>query len=132
MSIHWEENTSEPELQDIVDSFQSLRKSDKKKLLKNFFKKYEDRLEKLVTALCESLDAMISEVIIVPIHGVAKTLDSVADAEKYIMHYDETSMAPILRYEIVVRYSNGKKFTMECADKAEAIQFLSQYTHGQR
>lgn len=128
LSIHWEENTSDADLQDIVDSFHALDDAKMRRLLRNFFKTYSDRLKALADALCESLDTTISEVVVVPIHGVAQTLDTISDAVKFIMDYDESTSVPILRYEIIVRYNNGDEYTMKCSNKSKAIQFLNQYT----
>lgn len=128
LSIHWEENTSEAELQDIVDSFHALDDAQIQRLHRNFFKTYNDCLKALADALCESLDTTISEVLVVPIHGVVQILDTISDAVKFIMDYDESTSAPILRYEIIVRYHNGEEYAMKCNSKSKAIQFLNQYT----
>lgn len=128
LSIHWEENTSDSDLQDIVDSFHALDDVQIQRLLSNFFETYSDRLKALGDTLCESLDTTISEVVVVPIHGVAQTLDTITDAVKFIMDYDENTSAPILRYEIIVRYNNDDEYTMKCSNKNKAIQFLNQYT----
>ena len=128
LSIHWEENTSDSDLQDIVDSFRALDDAQIRRLLINFFETYSDRLKALADALCESLDTTIAEVVVVPIHGIAQTLDTIGGALKFIMDYDETTSVPILRYEIIVRYNNGAEYTMKCSNKSKAIQFLNQYT----
>ena len=127
LSIHWEENTSDAELQAIVDAFHALDDAQKQRLLGNFFNTYGNRLEALADALCESLDTTISDVIVVPIHGMAQTMDTISDAVKFVMDYDENMAAPILRYEITVRYNNGDEYTMKCSSKSKAVQFLNQY-----
>ncbi len=128
LSIHWEENTSDSDLQDIVDSFHALDDTQMHRLLRNFFKTYSNRLKSLGDALCDSLDTTISEVVVVPIHGIAQTLNTISDAVKFIIDYDENTSAPILRYEIIVRYNNGDEYTMKCSNKNKAIQFLNQYS----
>ncbi len=128
VSIRWEEDTSGEELLNIMDSFQALELRDSDTLNQHFFIEFADRLEKLAQALCESLDTKISEVVVVPMHGVAQALSSAEAAIDFARGYDESSAVPILRYEIIVRYSNGKEYTMKCSSKAKAIQFLNQYT----
>lgn len=127
LSIHWEENTGDSELQDIADSVRALDNAQMQRLLETFFQTYSERLKALGDALCESLDITISEVVIIPIHGVPQPLGSICDAVRFIMDYDESAFAPILRYEIIVRYSNGDEYTMKCSNKSKAIQFLNQY-----
>lgn len=128
LSIHWEETTENADLQAIVDAFHALNDAQIEELRGNFFENYSNRLEALATALCESLDTTISEVVVVPIHGAAQTLGSINDAVNFIMAYDEGSMVPLLRYEIIIRYNNGDEYTMKCSNRAKAIQFLNQYT----
>lgn len=129
LSIRWEENTSESELQDIVNAFHALDDARTTELLNRFFETYGERLEALASALCEALDTTVSEVVVVPVHGIVKTLHTVTDAVRFIADYDEqTTTAPVLRYEIIVRYNNGDEYTMKCSNKAKAIQFLYQYT----
>lgn len=128
LSIHWEENTSDSALQNIVDSFLALDDTQKHRLLRTFFHTYKDRLKALADALCESLNTTISEVVVVPIHGIAQILDTISDAVRFIIDYDENKSAPILRYEIIVKYNNGEEYTMKCNNKSKAIQFLNQYT----
>ena len=128
LSIHWEESTSDSELQDIVYSFHALDGVQRECLIRTFFDTYKDRLKALADALCESLDRTISEVVVVPIHGTAQILDTISDAVTFIMNYNENTLTPILRYEIIVRYNNGDEYTMKCKNKSNAIQFLNQYT----
>lgn len=127
ISIYWEEDTSALELKNMVAAVCSLDDQQKRMLMNKFFEKYKERLEGLALALCKSLDIIISEVIVIPVHGSAKSWGAVTDAIKFITEYDENSKVPILRYEIIVRYSNSDEFTMKCSNKQKAIQFLNQY-----
>ena len=127
LSIRWEETTSEAELQYIADSFRALDDADSHQLLQAFFTTCKDRLEDLAAALCNALNTTVSEIVVVPMHGVAQKLDTIQDAVAFVVNYDESSKAPVLRYEMIVRYSNGDEYTMKCTNKAKAIQFLNQY-----
>ena len=130
VSIRWEESTSDAELQRIVDAFQSLTVADKEALTYTFYSMFDSRLGELAQALTNSLGTTISQVIVIPIHGIAHVVASIIDAVEYIMRYDEEGgqSIPVLRYEITVRYSNGDEYTMKCANKTKAIQFLRQYS----
>ena len=128
ISIHWEENTSEADLQRIADSLRFLDDVRRNQLFINFFAMYQKRLNELALRLCEALDTFVSDVVVVPIHGTPKTLHSIDDAINFVLQYDESSVVPILRYEIIVRYSNGDEYTMKCYNKSKAVQFLNQYT----
>lgn len=128
LSIRWEENTSEADLQKIVTKFQSFGERQFARLRKYFFAMYDSQLKGLAKELCDSLDTTITEIVVIPIHGTATILESVSDAVKFVLEYDEDGRAPILRYEITVRYSSGDEYTMKCANKTKAVQFLNQYS----
>ena len=130
VSIRWEENTSDAELQRIAEDFQSLTDQNKAKLFQTFYTMYGTQLAGLAHALMDSLETTIAEVLLVPIHGSPHIVPSISDAIQYITNYNESSkeLIPILRYEVTVRYSNGDEYTMKCADKSKAIQFLRQYS----
>lgn len=130
ISIRWEESTSDSELQRIAEDFQALTDKEKVKLLHTFYTMYATQLAGLANALMESLSTTIAEVLIVPIHGAPHVVTSISDAVLYITNYNESAnkIIPILRYEITVRYSNGDEYTMKCANKSKAIQFLRQYS----
>lgn len=127
LSIRWEEDTSEADIQKIASKFEKLTPAQIKKLRANFFTMYKKQLDDLANALSNSLEATISEVIVIPLHGMAKSLCDADEAVQYILSYDETTSEPIYRYEIIVRYNNGDEYIMRCANKAKAIQFLNQY-----
>ncbi len=129
VSIRWEEDTNEETIQKIIDdlSFVLSDYNDVIKLQKCFYCMYEQQLESLVEALCNSLDTVITEVIVIPIHGVPQICESIEMAVNFIMWYNEKNVVPILRYEIIVKYNNGEEYTMGCSDKRKAIQFLNQY-----
>lgn len=130
VSIRWEEDTNEKKLQDIVDdlSLALSNDSDIRKLQKHFYIMYKQHLEYLAETLCKSLDTVITEVIVIPVHGAPRICESVEKAVHFILNYNEKTVSPILRYEITVRYNNGEEYTMKCSDKRKAIQFLNQYT----
>lgn len=127
LSIHWEEDTSESDLQHLVEAYHSLDDTAKHALSQHFFRMYKPRLDDFASTLCESLDTAISEVIVIPLHGISQTVPSVSKAKEFIQNYDETSSVPIFKYEIIVRYNNGEEYTMKCSDKTKAIRFLNQY-----
>lgn len=126
--IRWEEETSAADLQGMADAINALDEAQMNQLYENFYRAFQDRLNAIAEALSEALDAEISDIIVVPIHGMDRALNSINNAAAFIMSYDEASYAPVLRYEITLRYNNGHEYTMKCSNKGEAVQFLNQYT----
>lgn len=127
VSINWEESTPDKEIEKIATQITKLTPTQYKELQSIFFKKHKDALNTLAKTVIEALNQEIVQIIVVPIHGKPQVLATVDDAVDYIRSYDEKSKAPILRYEIAVRYSDGDEYTMKCKNKLKAIQYLNQY-----
>jgi len=129
VSIRWEEDTNEEILEKIVNDLNFVFSDDNDiiKLQKRFYCMYKQHLECLAEALCNSLDTVVTEVIVIPIHGAPQICESIKTAVNFIIRYSEKTVAPILRYEIIVKYNNGEEYTMRCSNKRKAIQFLNQY-----
>lgn len=127
IDIGWEEHTPDTQIEQIATYIESLTAMQLDTLQKTFYKKNEKELKDLAKAVKEALNQTVAQIIIIPIHGKKHVLLSVNDAVEYIRNYDENSKAPILRYEITLKYTNDDEFTMKCSSKHKAIQFLNQY-----
>lgn len=127
VEISWEENTPDDMIEKIAENIEGLNEGQKNKLKDTFYHEHEEKLKNLSDAVEEALDQIVTQIIVIPIHGKKQELLSVEEAVKYISSYNEEGKAPILRYEITIKYSNGDEFTMKCSNKRKAIQFLNQY-----
>lgn len=127
VEIAWEEDTPDAQIERIATCVEGLSVSKKKDLKENFYNRNKNKLEALTNVVKDSLDQQVAQIIVVPIHGKGQILLSVDDAVEFIQNYDEDSKAPILRYEITIKYTNGDEFTMKCGNKLKAIQFLNEY-----
>lgn len=128
VSIRWQEDTSEAQLQRIADRLANLSSRERNQLQNNFFSLQSVKLQSLVDELNRALDVVISEIIVTPVHGRSAVLRDIDSAVDYIQRYSEVApRLPILRYEIIVRYTGGMEYTMKCDDKRQAIRFLQQY-----
>ncbi len=128
VSIRWEEDTSESELQKVANRLSTLSSKDTKLIQQSFFQMYKDKLHSLVQELNKALDVKISEIIVTPVHGSPVVLGNVEEAVEYITKYSEEAAGlPILRYEIIVKYTGGMEYAMKCEDKGQAVRFLQQY-----
>ena len=127
ISLRWGEKSPEADLERIIAAFPDLDDDCYKRLQQTFLRMYRNELNGLLEALLRSLRNVISEVLVIPVHGASYSMDSVPAAIEFMMNYKEDTNQPILRYEMIVRYRNGNEFQMKCADKREAIVFLNQY-----
>jgi len=127
IEIAWEEDTPDAQIERIATCVEGLSALKKKDLKENFYSRNKNKLEALANVVEEALDQQVTQIIVVPVHGKGQILLSVDDAVEFIQNYDEDSKAPILRYEITIKYTNGDEFTMKCCNKLKAIQFLNKY-----
>lgn len=127
IEIAWEESTPDEQIEKIATHVESLTKAKREKLKETFYSGNKAKLDALANAVEESLDQQVTQILVIPLHGKGQVLLSLDDAVEFIHNYDEDSRAPIFRYEITIKYSNGDEFTMKCANKLNAVQFLNQY-----
>lgn len=127
IDIAWEQNTPDAQIERIAKYVEALTDKNIKDLKKSFYSRNKEKLKGLAEAVEEYLDQQVTQILVIPIHGKGQILLSVDDAVEFIRNYDEDSKAPILRYEITIKYSNDDEFTMKCSSKLKAIQFLNQY-----
>ena len=127
IEIAWEEDTPDDQIDNIATCVEGLSALKKKNLKDNFYSRNKNKLEALANEVKKSLDQQVTQIIVVPIHGKGQILLSVDDAVEFIQNYNEDSKAPILRYEITIKYTNGNELTMKCGNKLEVIQFLNEY-----
>jgi len=67
-------------------------------------------------------------IVVLPLHGSACELTTVDQAIAFVEDYKMGGTpAPILRYEIEIRFNNGNRYTAALSDKASALQFLREY-----
>lgn len=125
IEIAWREDTPDAQIDEIANCVERLSDREKKDLKEKFYSRNKNKLDALANVIEESLDQQVTQILVVPIHGKGQILLSVDNAVDFIQNYDEDSKAPILRYEITIKYTNGDEFTMKCDNKLKAIQFLN-------
>jgi len=127
LPIRWEENTSRDELQKLYKRLSSLSEEKLLQLRRQFYDYFKDQLDELAANLSDSLDATVKEVIVIPLHGCEKRLETISEAIDFVLNYDEDKLEPILRYEIAIRYNNGMEYSVKCRNRIVAVQILNQY-----
>lgn len=130
ISIYWDEDSKESVMKGIAKKIKSLSKTEYESLQKSFFNLQAQKLQKLADELEKSISRVITQVVVLPIHGTTTSLQSINDAIRYISNYNETNCnASLIRYELKIKYSNGDEIMMTCSNKRNAIQFLNQYVY---
>ena len=125
IDAHFDESTSDKELQRKVEAFEVLSNDDKQRIVKKLRSLRKDELAAFERDLRTSLQRSVKTVRVLTLHGEARELASVEDAIEYIEEFDETSpRPPFVRYELWVVFSNGDEIRGEFQDKASAMKFL--------
>lgn len=126
--IHWEEDTSEQELQDKVDQFERL--SDKQQqLIGDYLMSHnKEQWEIFLQCLQNALKRTIESIYIISLFGEEKEFCNIQDACDYI---DSDQSEIVVKknmfrgYEIMVKYSNGDKIEMRFQKKKDALTSLN-------
>lgn len=128
MTIKWVENTPESLFKDMVTKYQKFSKKKQDELYDKFVTVNKTELENFRKKLEFSLSRKLENVIIVPTHGSAVPFNTVEDACKFISGYDEhNTTAPVLYYEISIRFNTQEEYSCKCKEKTRAIEFLNNY-----
>jgi len=121
----FDENTSDAELQDKFDAYESLAHKKKTRIVSTLMQLRKADLDNFLSGLETALKRTIEKIYIVALHGSTAEVASVHDTVAFIEEYPEDSLADgFVRYEINVEYSNKDKIIGSFGDKRTAIEFL--------
>ncbi|CKE81825.1 Uncharacterised protein [Streptococcus pneumoniae] len=128
INVYWGEGTTEGELSEKVAQYENLSNSDIEKVIDSLIEQNKMELERFIQKLDESLLREIDSVSVFSLHGMSKLLNSVKEAYDYIISYDEkATKAPLVKYEIIIRYNNGDRIEAQFKEKYKALAFLTEY-----
>jgi len=86
-------------------------------------------LEAFLSSLSAAARRQIEAVMVLPLHGTAQELHTIAEAIIFVQAYDCIEVSdPVVKYEIEVRFTNGSRHMAILQTKAEAIAFLHDYS----
>lgn len=85
-----------------------------------------DRFREFINAVEVTVTRRILAIHVLPLHGTAIVLSSVDEAVRFIKGYvPRGALPPIIKYEIIVRFSNGDEIRASFADSVSAVAFLN-------
>lgn len=126
INASFNESTPETEFQNKINNWNNLLAQDIANIKTQLLSLEKPNIDTFITEVNKSFSRRIQNVSIIVLHGLIHQLDSVENAIEYIQSYsaNQTMMAPILRYEVDIRYNNGDIIHAIFQDKTEAIKFL--------
>lgn len=128
LQIEWKEDTSEDQIGEYVEFFNSVSQEDKNKLVNYMFNTHEDKVNEFINSLKECFLRQIERIRIFTLYGEMVELESIDKAIEYINKYDEKNptVDTLIGYEIYIRYSNGDKIEVDFKEKRDVLRFLNQ------
>lgn len=127
-TVVWNENAPETLFKNLVTKYQNLTQQEHKELYERFVEVNKNELEQFRQSLLFSLSRKLEMIIIIPTHGMEMPFTTVTQARSFINGYDEHgTTAPILHYEIIVRFNTQEEYSCKCKEKSKAIEFLNNY-----
>ena len=125
IDIRWDESTPDSILQEKVEAYESLPSTSKKKIIDDLLEVNKTQIENFIKELKDSLNRTISSIYILPLFGTGMVFSDADSATEFIRSFKETAQNnEFIRYDIVVKYSNGDKLEASYSKKSEALAFL--------
>lgn len=129
INAHWEENTSEVELQARVDQFDALSAEQVKSIGNALMVNNSKQLDVFSKCLRNSLERRLESIRIISLYGDPQVFNSVHDACTYIATTQDCitfTADSFYRYEIQIKYSNGDRIEMQFKEQQSALATLMQ------
>ncbi len=125
LDASFDESTSDAELQRKVDAYRSLSTRRKRRIASTLRDAHEAELAAFLDAIRRTLGRTIERIAVIPLHGTSHEMTSLAQAVNFLKDYDESRISgQFVRYEVIVRYTNGDEVRGDFKDKIGAIEFL--------
>ncbi len=122
----FDEKTTEIDFKTKIKGWQTLE--NKESVAKELLKLNKKHVDEFFNLLTNSVLRYIDKILILPLHGQESTKDTVIEAIDFLKNYSESNpKAPLIRYEIIIKYNTGDKIEASFKDKKDAINFLETY-----
>jgi len=123
------EQTEEKEFRRKIRQFQGLSRKQVARIKKSLVNPDKPPMSEFLAALHASLARGVQGITVAVLHGQPRPMATVAEAIVYIQGYEETKgcVAPVLKYEIRVRYNTGDVIDAIFQEKPDAIRFLQTF-----
>jgi hypothetical protein len=123
----FDESTEEENFESKILQWQKLE--NKQAVAKELLKINKKQVDEFFGQLLQSVSRFIENIRIVPLHGKQQDIISISEAIDFLNEYSESKTnAPLMRYEITIKYNTGDKIEASFKTKTDALRFLKNYT----
>lgn len=124
----FDERTEEEEFANKVAAWEGLSEAQRLEVAQALLELNEKEVNRFKSLLESAITRRIETISVIPLHGAQSAYTSVEEAIEFIEKYNESSSSnPILKYEIIIRYSNGDRIEAQFVEKEQAVEFLRGY-----
>lgn len=124
----FDETTPAADLQAKVEAYERLPAARQALIGQTLIGLHKAQLATFINSLEVVLTRTVETVYVVALHGSSQTMASVADAVTFLEGYAEALTAhPFVRYEVMLKYTNGNEVSGKFSDKTSAIEYLRQF-----
>lgn len=128
VDVFFDEKTTTAELRRRVRSYSRLPASARQELrthIRNTCAGDANGLDVFLAALRDCLGRRITRVVVLGLSGTSVQFHAIGDAIRYVEEYDEsTPQGDFDRYELNVRYSNGREVRGSFPDRKDCLDYL--------
>ncbi len=123
----FDESTEEKSFESKILQWQKLE--NKEAIAIELLKINKKQVDEFFGQLLQSVSRFIENIQIVPLHGEQQDIISISEAIDFLNEYSESKTnAPLMRYEITIKYNTGDKIEASFKTKTDALRFLKNYT----
>lgn len=125
INAHFNERTPDIEYKKCVEEINNLSELKYMKLKSKLVEEQENLFSSFFRELAHALDRIIDKLIIIPLFGDDYVFKCVSEAAYFIKQYNEEQISDkFVKYEIIVKYSNGDNVEASFHSKSEVNKFL--------
>lgn len=120
------EKTLETNFENKISQWNSLSVQQRNNIKNQLLNIERSNIDNFISTLQQSFARQVQGVTVIILHGLSQQIANVEDAIGYIENYQDnlSTIAPVLKYEIDIRYNNGDIIQAIFQSKVEAIKFL--------
>jgi hypothetical protein len=129
IDISAEESTSDEYVQEQIARYSDLDQQQLQGLREALRQAVSDQLQEFTAALTAVVVRRIESVSVLPLHGTPHTFEDIQAAIEMIRSYDGSVdvARPFIRFEVIVRYSNGDRIVANYSEAERAAKFLESF-----
>jgi hypothetical protein len=124
----FDEETPDAEFEKKIIAWENLTRNQRGRVSRFVVKLNENKITEFLLSLERAVMRRVETVRVVPLHGIASDLPSVEEAIAFLNAYaTPPRLEPPLKYEIVIRYSNGDRVEACFLTRDSTLEFLREF-----